>query len=94
MIIAMALGYTINYIFLRKYLLIVFSAVSIASPFILLLFKSGELYNWLVAVCILNSILLVVLLWRQRLKFPDRPLFNVDRLKKKIPFKNKKCVMS
>ena len=87
LIIAMALGYTINYIFLRKYLLIAFSVISIISPIALLFIRTGELYSWLAAICILNSGLLIILLWRHRLKFPNHPLFNVDKLRRKVSFK-------
>ena len=79
-----ALAYTINYIFLKKYLLIIFSVVSILSPLALIFFRTGELFYWFTAVSFINGILLVVLLWKIRDKFPQRPLFDLSKFRKRL----------
>lgn len=89
LIIAIAFGYAINYIFLKKYLLIIFSCIAILSPVTLIFFNSGELYYWLITICIINAILLVLLLWKERLKVPKQPLFDVGKFKRKF-FRKKK----
>ena len=87
-IIAIAFGYAINFIFLKKYLLFIFSALSILAPVALIFFRSDELYYWLISICILNSVFLVILLWRERQRLPNQPLFDVEKFKRK--FFNKK----
>lgn len=89
LIIGIALAYAINYIFLKKYLLIIFSVVAVAAPFALFFIRTGELYGWIVSLCIVNGVFLVLLLWRQRLQFPKQSLIDVDRLKKIISVKRK-----
>jgi hypothetical protein len=81
-IIAMVFGYAINYIFLKKYLLIIFSGIVILSPVALMFLKTGEMYNWLVTISISNALLLVVLLWKERIK--SHQLFDIKKFKKNI----------
>ena len=81
LLIAIAFGYMINFIFLRKYLLIIFSAISIICPILLLFFKHGEFYYYMVALTIFNSMFLIVLLWQSRLKSPDKVLFDIEKFK-------------
>jgi hypothetical protein len=81
---AVMLAYALNFIFLKKYLLILFSIVTIASPIFLVFFNKSELYYCLVSVCIFNSIFLIILLWKERIKKPNRPLFEIDRMKQDI----------
>jgi len=90
--IAVAFGYAINFIFLKKYLLIIFSGICILSPVALIFFKSGELYYWFISVCIINAILLIVLLWRERLRVPNQPLFDVKKFRRKF-FNKKKQIL-
>ncbi len=87
LIIAIVFGYAINYILLKKYLLILFSVISVVAPLALLFLNKGEWYQFVVILCIINSILLVILLWKQRDKFPDQPLFDLSSLKRKLKFK-------
>lgn len=82
-IIAVAFGYAINFIFLKKYLLFIFSSITILSPVALMFFNSGEQYYWLVSICISNAVLLVILLWRERLKGNNK-LFDVEKFKSKF----------
>ena len=81
-IIAVAFGYAINYIFLKNYLLVIFSCISILCPVALIFLKPGELYYWLISVCILNAVLLVVLLWKERSRIPNQSLFDLVKFKK------------
>ena len=84
--ILVALGFAaiVNFIFLRRYLLVFFSLLIIAGPIILLFFKENELFYWVVAISLLNNILLTVLLWKRRKERPAEPLFNVDSMRKKL----------
>ena len=79
---AISLGYIINIIFLKKYLLILFSAVSVSATILTIFFNKGDIFYFLAAINIFNSILLVVLLWRQRSKYPNQPLFDIGKIKK------------
>ena len=79
---AISLGYIINIIFLKKYLLIIFSAVSVSATILTIFFNKGDIFYFLAAINIFNSILLVVLLWRQRSKYPNQPLFDIGKIKK------------
>lgn len=80
----------INFIFLKKYLLILFSIIIIACPVTLFFIQKNELYNWLVALCFLNAVLSVVLIWKQKKEKPAEPLFNVTAMKSKLSgFRNK-----
>jgi hypothetical protein len=89
-IIAVAFGYAINFIFLKKYLLVIFSGISILSPAALIFIKSGELYYCLLSFCLINAILLVVLLWKERLWGKSQKLFDIEKFKSK--FFNKKAL--
>ena len=89
LLLAVVLGYTINFIFLKKYLLVIFSGISIMTPVALIFFNTGEVHYWLISICILNGILLVALLWRQRHQYPNRALFDVEGLKNKFFSKKK-----
>ena len=92
LLLAVAFGYAINFIFLKKYLLIIFSAISLIAPVALFFFNNGELRYWIISICIINSILLVTLLWRQRQDFPGRPPINIEKFKRQFynsHFKNR-----
>lgn len=80
--IAVALGYLVNYIFLRKFLLIIYSAIAILTPVLLVLLPGKEWFYITASVCFLNSILLVILLWREKKRHPDSKLFMLKRIKK------------
>lgn len=82
LLIAAVLGYMINYIFLKKYLLILFSVISVAAPVLLLFTGKGDLFYFLIALTLINSILLVILLWTERKRHPFEPLFKIERPKK------------
>ena len=90
--VAIATGYLINYIFLRKYLLIVFSIAAIAAPLINLFIFRGELYYFFSAFTIVNSVFLVLLLWKQRGRSPHEPLVNIERYRKKLIRQAKRMV--
>src|SRR5258705_13559398 len=83
------LAYAVNFIFLKKYLLILFSILTIASPILLIFFNKSEWYYFCVSLCIFNSIFLVILLWRELQKNIHKDPFYIKKLKKKI-FKKKK----
>jgi hypothetical protein len=82
--IAIATAYLINFIFLRKYLLIIFSVATITAPVIILFIPKGELFYFISAFSILNSIFLVLLLWKQRTQSPREPLVNIEKYRNKI----------
>jgi hypothetical protein len=80
----LAFGCAINFIFAHKYLLLLFSAVAFAGP-VGLLFVSENLRAWPAGFCILTGALLTFLLWKMRLARGDRPLFDLNKLKKNLP---------
>ena len=79
--IASLFAFVLNYIFLRRYLLVVYSTVVIACPVLLFFYRSGELANWLTAVCLFHAVLLVVLLWKQKSAEPHKQLFDIQKMK-------------
>ncbi len=83
-VIAFFLGITLNFIFFRKYLLIIFSLIILAGPVFLFFVKNSELFNWFVIMSIFNSVLLVWLLWKTKKDHPQDRLFNVDPIKSKL----------
>ena len=83
-IAAIAFGYAINFIFLRKYLLIIYSVIAITCPIILYFFNSGEIHNWILGICVINAIFLVLMLWKHRIDFPGTQLINIQKLKNKL----------
>jgi hypothetical protein len=64
LIILIAFASIINFIFLRKYLLIVYSILTPAAPVGIFFVKNKELLDCLVTFCLFNSIILVILLWQ------------------------------
>lgn len=82
--IAIATGYIINYIFLKKYLLILFSVAVITAPVMILFISRGELYYFLSGFTIINALFLILLLWKQRSHAPREPLINIEKYRKKV----------
>jgi hypothetical protein len=78
-VIAVTLGYMINFIFLKKYLLIVFSVISVTAPALTIFIGKEDLFYFLVSISIGNSILLVILLWIERNKHPNEPLIKIEK---------------
>jgi hypothetical protein len=82
LLVVLVFGYGLNYIFRQKYLLVLFSFLIVAAPVLLLFLHKGDLLYILVAVCILNALLLVLVLWRLR-KQSTRPfLFDTDKYRR------------
>lgn len=88
--LAIVFAYSFNYIFMKKYVLWLYCACAVAAPIALIFINKSELYFVTVGLCIFNSIFLVVLLWRARLQFPGKPLFDMNDIKNKL-LKNKKA---
>lgn len=82
LLIALSLGYLVNVIFLKKYLLILYSAVAIGAPAGMFFLSRGDLFFFLAGLCVLNAVLLAILLWRQRVATPGKPLFDLQAWKK------------
>lgn len=91
--IAIGVGYSLNFIFKRKYLLILYSFASIMAPILLLFTKESEIFLWLVGISIFNTILLITLLWRQRFTEPNKPLIQTDKYINMLFKKEKKNSM-
>lgn len=85
LLIAIGFAWLLNFIYLKKILLVIFSLLIIAAPVILFFIKKNELYEWLVALCTFNSVLLIVLLWKEKKRNPGESLFNVEGMKNKLP---------
>jgi hypothetical protein len=81
-----AIGFAIlvNFIFLKRYLLILFSVMIIAAPLALYFIYGNKLYNWVVTLCLFNAVLSVVLIWKQKKERPGEPLFIVAIMKSKL----------
>ena len=90
----LALGFAcfINFIYLKKLLLIIFSVLVIAAPIILFFIKKNELHQWVVALCTFNAVLLIVLLWKEKKRNPGESLFNVEGMKGKLEEVRKRVV--
>jgi Ca2+/Na+ antiporter len=84
LLIAIGFAYFLNFIYLKKFLLIIFSALVIAAPISLFFIKKNEFYFWLVAMCLFNAVLLIVLLWKEKKRNPGETLFNVEGMKNKL----------
>ena len=84
LIIAIVFAYFLNFIFLKKYLLLIFSLLIITAPVILFFINKNELHSWLVAICLFNAVLLIVLLWKEKIRNPAESLFNVAGMKNKL----------
>jgi hypothetical protein len=90
LLIAMVFAIFLNFIFLKRYLLILFSLITIAGPVLLFFIDKGESYYWLTSQCLFNSVFLVSLLWKEKKENPSRPLFNIENMRSKLSsIKNK-----
>lgn len=87
-LIALCLGYTLNFIYFRKYLLLIYSGITLSAPVLLLFLHRGELYYLFFGLCLFNSILLIILLWKERHKNPQAPLFDISKYHVKEIIKN------
>jgi hypothetical protein len=81
-LLAITLGYTVNFVFAKKYLLIVFSVISIVAPALLFFLHQGEWFYFLLVICMFNSALLVILLWKMKEQNGEEPLFDIGAAKK------------
>ena len=86
-IILLGAAYLVNLVYRKKYLLQLYSILVILSPVGLFFLRGKELLIILIIFCSLNSILLVVLLWQQKASAPGKPLFDLDKWKRFLPFK-------
>jgi len=82
--VASLFAFALNYIFLRKYLLLVYSVVVIACPVLLFFYRNGEPATLLTAVCVFHSVLLVILLWKQKAAEPYKQLFDIQKMKEEF----------
>ena len=84
LLMAILFASLLNIIFLKKFLLIIFSILVISCPLVLLFINRNELYYWLVSICIFNSCLLMILLWKEKKMHPKEVLFNIENMKNKL----------
>lgn len=87
LVIFVALGYVINQVFKNKFFLIVYSVMIIGAPLLIIFMERADMFYILAAINVLNSILLVILLWQLRSVKSNEPLFNI---KKYLPKKLRK----
>ena len=87
LIIIVALGYVFNHIFRNKLLMIVYSVVVVASSILIIFLDKNDFFYVLTVINVLNSLLLVTLLWRIRATKNNEPLLNI---KKYLPQKSNK----
>jgi len=83
-LVALLFATFLNFIFIRKYLLIIFSATIILCPFALLIIHKSELYYWLLSFCLFNSVFLVFLIWKEKKTNTSGQLFDVSALRQKL----------
>ena len=77
---AAALTYTVNFIFLKKYLLIFYSLLLIATPILLVFTRNTAIYFVLLFFSFLNAVVFVALLWKLRLQDKKAPLFDSKKI--------------
>ena len=82
--LALLIATCLNFIFIRKYLLIIFSATIILCPLTLMFIHKSEFYYLLVSFCLFNSVFLVFLIWKEKRKNTSGQLFDVTALKNKL----------
>ena len=84
--IILALGFAgiLNFIFRKKILLIIFSVLIVAAPVFLFITRQGEVYYWIVSLCVFNSLLLVVLLWKQKRSDANGELFKIGAMPQRL----------
>jgi hypothetical protein len=68
LILVIGLVCAINYIAVRKWLLIFYSLISVLAAMSLFFIKEWAIFDAAVIVCVMNSILFTVLLWNTRNK--------------------------
>jgi len=90
--IAVIIGNLINLIFRKKLLLIIYSAASIISPLLIFFLPQGDIFYFLVSFSLVNSLLLVILLWKTRHQNINQSPIDISKFKKRFPvhFFNKK----
>jgi hypothetical protein len=79
LLVAIGIGSSLNFIFKRKYLLMLYSIASIMATILLFFTTIGEIHQWLIGVNSFNSILLIALLWKQKLSEPNKSLIDTDK---------------
>ena len=84
LLFVMGFAILVNFIFVKKYLLILFSLLILCAPVILFFIHGNELYNWTVTLCLLNAVLSVVLIWKYKKEKPGVPLFDIENMKRKL----------
>jgi len=87
LIIVVALGYVFNQIFRNKFFMVVYSVVIVASSVLIIFLNKNDAFYIFAVLNIINSFLLVVLLWQIRATKNEEPLFNI---KKYLPKKSGK----
>lgn len=90
-LIAAGFVLAVNFVFAKKYLLLIFSAVAVSAPLLLVLLHKSEWFYILAFVCFFNAGFLVVLLWKTKKEKPGEPLisFNYKALLKKTAYRLK-----
>jgi hypothetical protein len=90
LLLLLGLAVCVNGIFLKRSLLLLFSMVTIACPVALFFVTRHNLYYVLVGICVWNAMLLIALLWNEKSKHPEQPLFDTTALRKKwLAIKNR-----
>ena len=90
LILIVGCAYLLNYIFLKKYIFYLYTALSIGSSVSLLFINHGPLYYCCVSCCIFNTAFLFNHLSAYRTRHPGATLFDINALKRKFlkkPFK-------
>ncbi|HEY4111888.1 hypothetical protein [Puia sp.] len=90
LLIALTVATLINAIYLRRSLLIAYSILSGAASVALFFLPKGDVFYVLLGVNVLNTLLLIVLLWKRRAEHPGAPLFELEHWKKKMSFRKKR----
>jgi|GEM_PF-3442296 len=79
LLLAVIFGYAINFIFSKKYLLFLYFILSVTAPVLLVFIDKHMFFYLLSAFCVFNSILLIILLWKEYLKNPGGELVDIKK---------------
>lgn len=88
--VAAAFAYAVNFIFLKRYLLILYSVLLLATPILFLFNLDKDVYYILVFFSCFNAVAYVALLWKLKFQAGKHPLFDIKKMTDKFQGKLRK----
>jgi len=83
-LLVIAFATFLNFIFFRKFLLVIYSLMVIAAPICLFFIHKGVLFNVALIFTLFNCIILLILLWQSKYERPNQKIIKINALKDKI----------